>query len=223
LEYMVRIENVLFDLDGTLTDPGGGIVNTIRHVLAGLDVTVPPAEELGWCMGPPLRDVFARLLEPAGKGELAPQAASLYLQHYAVAGVAESRVYPGVEAMLEGLRRKVRMYVVTNKRVAIAERVITQCLGARAIGRYFEEVMGNARLDDKSAVVRELIERERMESTATIIVGDREHDAMAGKRCAIGAVGVTYGYGSREELIAAGVDYLADDPAAIARFILGEK
>ncbi|MBF6560113.1 MAG: HAD hydrolase-like protein [Candidatus Binataceae bacterium] len=218
---MARIENILFDLDGTLTDPGSGIVGTVRQVIAELGVEPPPAAELRWCMGPPLIEVFTRLLVPAGKGELAPQAASLYMQRYAAAGAAQSTPYAGVEAMLEGLRGKARMYVATNKNGAIAERIIVACLGARALGRYFEEVVGNARFEDKSDAVRGLIERARMDAAATVIVGDREHDVLAGKRCGIGTVGVTYGYGSREELVAAGADYIADDPAAVARYLLG--
>ena len=181
----------------------------------------PAADDLRWCMGPPLSEVFTRLLEPEGKIEIVGQAVSLYLQDYAAAGAAHSKVYPGVEAMLDRLRGRVRLYVVTNKSRVIAERIITQCLGARALGRYFEELVGNARLDDKSAAMRELLEREHMEPAATVIVGDRNHDVIAGKRCGVSAVGVAYGYGSREELAEAGADYIADDPAAIARFVLG--
>jgi phosphoglycolate phosphatase len=220
---MARIENILFDLDGTLTDPGVGIVSTIRQVIAELGVEPPLAAELRWCMGPPLMEVFTRLLEPAGKGELAPRAASLYMQRYAAAGAAESMPYAGVEAMLEGLRGKACMYVVTSKSGAIAERIIVACLGARALGRYFEEVVGNARFEDKSDAVRGLMERAQMEAAATAIVGDRAHDIDAGKRCGIVTVGVTYGYGSREELAAEGADYIADDPATVAKYLLGHN
>jgi phosphoglycolate phosphatase len=220
---VARIENILFDLDGTLTDPGIGIVSTIRQVIAELGVEPPLAVELRWCMGPPLIEVFTRLLEPAGKGELAARAASIYMQRHAAAGAAQSTPYAGVEAMLEGLRGKARMYVATNKSGAIAERIIVACLGARALGRYFDEVVGNARFEDKSDALRGLMERARMEASATAIVGDRDHDVLAGKRCGICAVGVTYGYGSREELVAAGADYIADDPAAVAKYLLGQS
>ena len=125
--------------------------------------------------------------------------------------------------MLERLRGKARMYVATNKSGAIAERIIVACLGARALGRYFEEVVGNARFEDKSDAVRGLIEQARIDAAATAIVGDREHDIHAGKRCGIVTVGVTYGYGSREELVAAGADYIAGDPAAAAKYLLGHN
>jgi phosphoglycolate phosphatase-like HAD superfamily hydrolase len=113
----VKYSAVIFDLDGTLTDPGAGIVNTLRSVIVELDGRPPRAEELKWCVGPPLREIFARLLTPqgrvgplAGAGGLAPaagnddaeasdeaalveRAAALYVQRYAERGEAESVAY----------------------------------------------------------------------------------------------------------------------------------
>lgn len=212
---MTKYSTLIFDLDGTLTDPGSGIVSTIRGVLASLGVK-PPRQELKWCVGPPLREIFARLLEPVGKGELVEQAAALYIQRYAEAGAAESTVYQGVNQMLMELRGAARLFVVTSRNTATAERI----LGRGALRRHFEDVIGNGRLDDKSDMVRELIDRERIDRAAVAIVGDREHDIVAGKRNGIFTIGVTYGYGSREELAAAGADRICESPAEIARLIL---
>ena len=213
---MSRFSAVFFDLDGTLTDPGSGITATIRGVLATLGINPPPREELKWCVGPPLREIFVRLLEPAGKSDLAEQAAALYMRHYAEAGAAESTVYSGVNEMLAELRAAARLFVVTSKNTTTAERI----LGMRALRRHFEGVAGNARLDDKSDMVRELIERERIDRAAAAIVGDRAHDIVAGKRNGIFTIGVTYGYGSRDELAAAGADRICESPAEVARLII---
>ncbi len=207
----------IFDLDGTRTDPGSGIVATIRGVLATLGVKMPPRAELAWCVGPPLREIFTRILEPAGKAEMADRAASLYVQNYAQAGVGEHAVYPGVARMLSELRAAAtRLYVVTSKNAAAAERILGLC----GLRRYFDDVAGNARLDDKSDTVRDLIERERLDRSATAIVGDRAHDVVAGKRNGIYTIGVTYGYGSREELAAAGADRICDSPADLTQALL---
>jgi phosphoglycolate phosphatase len=89
--------------------------------------------------------------------------------------------------------------------------------------RHFVDVIGNGRLEDKSDMVRELIERERVAHSATVIVGDREHDIIAGKRNGIFTIGVTYGYGSREELAAAGADSICESPVEVTSALLSEQ
>lgn len=210
-----KLAAVIFDLDGTLTDPGSGIIATIRGVLATLDVRMPPRGALAWCVGPPLREIFTRLLEPEGKLDLVDRAAALYLQNYAHA--AQSACYPGVAPMLAELRgAPARLFVVTSKNGAAAERILGLC----ELRRYFDDVAGNARLDHKSDTVRDLIERERLDCAASAIVGDRAHDVIAGRRNGLYSVGVTYGYGSREELAAAGADRICETPSDVTRALL---
>ena len=206
---------IIFDLDGTLTDPGAGIVAAIRTVLATLGVNAPPRTQLAWCVGPPLREIFTRLLEPAGKLDLVDQAAALYLQTYAQS--AESTAYPGVARMLTELRdASARLFVVTSKNTAAADRILGLC----TLRRFFDEVAGNGRLDDKTDLVRDLIDRHRLDRAATAMVGDRAHDVVAARLCGLFALGVLYGYGTSEELAAAGADRLCDTPAAVARALL---
>ena len=213
---MAKFTDILFDLDGTLTDPGAGIAATIRHALAELDAAPAVGDDLRWAVGPPLREIFVRLLEPHGKADLAERAASIYLAAYAARGAAESAPYRGVERMLKELRGESRLYVVTFKNTAIAERVLGMC----AIGRYFTAVVGNARLSEKTDMVRELIERERIDARSAAIVGDREHDIVAGRRNGIFSIGVTWGYGARAELEAAGAGQICMTPAELADFLL---
>ncbi len=225
---MKRYSTLLFDLDGTLTDPGTGIVRTIRSVLATMGIKPPPPEDFKWCVGPPLRKIFERLLEhhevnaegaPATKAEMVEQAAALYLHRYAESGAAESVVYKGVARMLTELQTTARLFVVTSKNTATAERILGMC----GLRRHFADVIGNGRLEDKSDMVRELIERERVAHSATVIVGDREHDIIAGKRNGIFTIGVTYGYGSREELAAAGADSICESPVEVTSTLLSEQ
>src|SRR4029077_3301524 len=139
------------------------------------------------------------------------QAAALYVQNYAQAGAAQSTVYPGVTQMLAELRVAARLFVVTSKNTAAAERILGLC----GLRRYFEAVAGNGRLDDKSDIVRELIEREQLDRAAAAIVGDRKHDIVAAKRNGIFTTGAAYGYGSREELTAAEADRICESPAEV--------
>jgi phosphoglycolate phosphatase len=118
--------------------------------------------------------------------------------------------------MLAELRGAARLYVVTSKNTATAERILERC----GIRRYFEAVVGNGRLEDKSDMVGDLIESERIDRVGAAMVGDREHDIVAGKRNGIFTIGVTYGYGGREELATAGADRICDTPAEVARALL---
>lgn len=229
---MGKYSTIIFDLDGTLTDPGAGIVSTLRSVIAELGRTPPCAEDLKWCVGPPLRDIFGRLFALEEKGrvakiakggqaaapeqcELVERAAALYVQRYAESGAAESVAYQGVQQMLAELRKTARLFVVTSKNTVTAERILGMC----GLKRYFEEVVGNGRLDDKTDMVRDLIDRAGIERATTAMVGDREFDIRAGRSNGIVSIGVTYGYGSREELEAAGADRICESPAEVARLL----
>ncbi len=236
---MGRYSTVIFDLDGTLTDPGAGIVNTIRNVILEFGGKAPRAEELKWCVGPPLREIFTRLLNAQGRlgplagvggiaraegkddaegtdaAALVERAAALYVQRYAESGAAESVAYRGVEQMLTELRKTARLFVVTSKNTATAERILGMC----GLKRFFEEVIGNGRLEDKTDMVRDLIDRTGLERAAAALVGDREFDIRAGRSNRIFSIGVTYGYGSREELAAAGADRIGESPSEVARLL----
>jgi phosphoglycolate phosphatase len=153
---------------------------------------------------------------PPSIGEAVGRASALYLQRYAESGAAESVAYQGVKQMLTELRKVARLFVVTSKNTATAEWILGMC----GLKRYFEEVIGNGRLNDKSDMVRDLIDRERIERATAAMVGDREFDIRAGKNNGIFSIGVTYGYGSRAELEAAGADRICESPAELARLLL---
>ena len=116
----VKAANILFDLDGTLTDSRPGILNTIRHTLRLLDLEPPRDNELLWCVGPPLREVLARLL-PNSENATIERAVSVYVDRYDSIGHRENRVYAGVPAMLTILGANRRLVLVTAKRQQIAE------------------------------------------------------------------------------------------------------
>ena len=214
-----RLTAVIFDLDGTLIDPANGIIAAIRGVLATLDARMPPRAELAWCVGPPLREIFKQLLEPDSKSALVDRAVSLYVQNYAQVAAAESVAYPGVPPMLSELcAAAARLYVVTSRNRAVTERVLEQS----KLRRYFDDVSGNARLDDNGDAVRDVIERAELDRTATAIVGDRPHDVVAGKRNGICSIGVTYGHGCRDELANAGADHICETPAELTRLLLDD-
>jgi phosphoglycolate phosphatase len=193
---------LLFDLDGTLSDNYEGIGNSIRHALARLGVPDPGDAVLKRCVGPPLRESFARL---TGRDDAATIEAAIdaYRERYQVLGWQENVAYPGVGAALEALAGAgLRLFVCTSK----PERFATRIVRHFGFDAYVERVYGAdlaGTLDDKRRLLAHLIAHERLDAAACIMVGDRIHDVRAAHANGARAIGVLWGYGDAGELAAA--------------------
>jgi phosphoglycolate phosphatase len=208
----LKAANILFDLDGTLTDSRPGILNTIRHALRLVDVEPPRDDELLWCVGPPLREVFARLL-PSGETATIERAVSAYVERYDSIGHRENRVHAGVPTMLTTLGANRRLVLVTAKRQQIAESI----LELFQVRRYFEGVFGteaSGRFADKRELVHYVIETLGLDRSETVIVGDRIHDIEAGRHNGLFTIGAAWGYGTTQEL--AGAHHICELPLHVA-------
>ncbi|WP_081928736.1 HAD family hydrolase [Microvirga sp. BSC39] len=207
----------LFDLDGTLTDPKTGITRSIQYALEKLGRPVPEADELTWMIGPPIFAGFTQLL---GGAEQVEDAVRLYRERYGDVGLYENEVYAGIPALLEDLRENgVRLYVATSKLQVFARRILDHF----DLSRFFIEIYGSEldnRNADKRDLIRHIIEQERFDPTGAVMIGDRKHDAIGAKANGLASIGVTWGYGSRQELIEAGVACLVDAPQDLAKPIL---
>jgi phosphoglycolate phosphatase len=202
-----RRETIFIDLDGTLTDPREGIVRSIHHALTRLEVPIPENDDLCWCIGPPLRQSFATLV-----GETRAAAAlALYRERYAALGWRENRPYPDVAAVLATLNASGRsLHVATSKPQVFAERILEHF----ELGQYFHGVFG-AELDgtrsDKGELLAFALEATAARGNATM-VGDRRYDILGARQNGLRAIGVTYGFGDRQELVAAGADVVVGSP-----------
>ena len=200
---------LLLDLDGTLSDNFAGIAASIRHALSVL--SAPPVDDatLRACVGPPLRESFARLLEGADTA-LIERAIAAYRERYGALGWQENVAYPGVGAALEGLSRKgARLFICTSKAEPYAKRIIAHF----GFDAFIERVYGAdlaGTLDDKRRLLAHVIASEALDPRDCTMIGDRHHDLRAARSNATGAIGVLWGYGSAEEL--AGADRLLQTP-----------
>lgn len=215
---MRKIRNILFDLDGTLTDPFVGITNCLRYSLENLNMPCPRTEELASYIGPPLRETFSALLQSSDDA-LIERAVALYRERFAVTGLYENRVYANVPEMLRELTsRSDKLFVATSKVKIYAEKILDHF----SLGSYFAEVFGSepgGRFDDKAELLEELIRTHNLMPGETMMVGDRKHDIIAAKKNHLWSMGVTYGYGSIEELREAGADYLCRTPMDVVRVV----
>jgi len=206
---------LLFDLDGTLTDPKPGIVGSLRFALDQLGVSCPGDDVLATFIGPPLRGTFAMLLDTPEAFRI-EEAMSLYRQRFSATGLYENQVYAGIPAMLEQAQQAATaMYVATSKPAVYAERIV-QHFG---LARHFRQVYGpelDGRREDKAELVAYLLASEGMDAQAAVMIGDRAADVRAARANGVRSIGVLWGYGSAHELVDAGVDMLCTTPSDLA-------
>jgi phosphoglycolate phosphatase len=205
------MDAIFFDLDGTLTDPKLGITASIQYALQKLDLPVPSQDDLTWCIGPPLRASFVKMLGEAR----ADLAVSLYRERFGDVGLYENSVYPDIEHILAALKQSHgRLFVATSKAHVFADRIIDHF----RLRDYFEHVFG-AELDgtraDKADLLAYAIETAGVDPRRALMIGDRSHDIIGAKKNGMNSVGVLYGYGSERELIEAGASHICATPRAV--------
>ena len=206
--------NVLFDLDGTLTDPGDGFVACVSYALSRLECRPYAHHEIRRHVGPPLEETLAHLLEDRAK---IPAAVAFYRERYASLGYLENAVYPGIEGALRALHSEgMRLFVATSKPTVYAQRILEHF----GLERFFAAVYGSE-LDgtrsNKTELLAHVLDKEAI--AEGVMVGDRAHDVAAALAHRLYPVGALWGYGSREELAAAGATALCERPADLPAFL----
>jgi phosphoglycolate phosphatase len=206
---------ILFDLDGTLTDSRPGIVNSTLYALRrfnetrGYNFPIPQPEALTFIVGPPLRQSFAKLVGPDNADTLL----ALYRERYEPVGMLENSVYPDIVSGLEALdAMDFRLYVATSKPEHYARRILDHF----GLSRLFIDIHGAASDGTgagKAEIIAHAIKRHTIDPANAAMIGDREHDALGARANGLrAAVGALWGYGSRDELRAAGADPLLNAP-----------
>ncbi|MCU0916882.1 MAG: HAD hydrolase-like protein [Planctomycetes bacterium] len=210
---------LFFDLDGTLSDPSEGITRSVQHGLQCLGRPYPEKSELQQYIGPPLRWTFPRLLG-TDDSDLVETAIDYYRQRYETIGLFENVVYPGIPELLEQLRRDgYRLYVVTSKPKVYADRIIRHF----DMDGFFTEVYGpelDGRFDEKRELVEFILRERALDPQRTIMIGDRARDVESGRTNGTRTIGVTYGFGSAEEIAAAAPDGICPRPADVYPAVL---
>jgi phosphoglycolate phosphatase len=209
---------LLFDLDGTLTDPVLGITRSIQHALVALGHPAPETATLHRFVGPPLRATFAELLATDDPG-LIERAVALYRERFSEVGLFENVVYPEVPRVLAALvEAGHRLWVVTSKPHVYARRIVEH-FGLR--GR-FNDIYGSeldGRNTDKVDLIRVVLATERLVPGETWMIGDRALDVRGGRENGTRTAGVLWGYGSEAELRAAGPDLVLDRPGRLVEHL----
>lgn len=210
-------KTVLFDLDGTLTDSGEGIINCATLALRHFGLPIPAYEDMRTFVGPPLRDSFIRFGVPADQAD---EAIRVYRSRYIPTGMFENAPYPGIRELLEALRAEgYTLYVATSK----PEEMSVTILEKFDLAKYFHRICG-ASIDSsrstKDAVIAYLLESSGAKEDM-VMVGDTKYDILGAKAHGIPAIGVGWGYGKVEEMEEAGAVGIADSMEQLLGLIRG--
>jgi phosphoglycolate phosphatase len=199
------MQHVIFDLDGTLTDPREGITRCWAHAVRELGREPPPLAAMERYIGPPTRDVAGDLLGSDDPG-LIERMVTIYRERFAKLGLFENVLFPGIPALLAQLQAEGRsLWVCTSKPEVYALRILEHF----ELMRFFQHVYG-CELDGtrghKVELLTYLLEREHIRPRSAVMIGDREHDVRAARATDAHSIGVLYGFGSQAELERAGAE-----------------
>lgn len=211
------ISTVLFDLDGTLTDPYEGISRSIRYALEKMGSTVADGDDLRWCIGPPLWESFRVLLGTDEQPEL-DRAVAFYRERYTQTGLFENSLIGGIPELLSMLRAENRqLHVCTSKPHVYATRIVEH-FGLR---RFFGTVYGSE-LDgmrsSKTELIAHILSGEQAAPSEVLMIGDRKHDLIGAKDNGVAGIGVLWGYGSRQELEREKPVLIAEKPGQVEAY-----
>ncbi len=217
---MSHFTHILFDLDGTLTDPRLGIGNSLKYALRQMHLDGYSDEILDKFIGPPLQHGFKTLF---GMNEQNTNLAVEYFRAYfGDRGLYENIPYPGIQQLLEELHFSgKRVYVVTSKLEKFAK-IIMQHFG---FDKYLDDIQGAEATGEhsgKGQLIAELLERNRIPvSSSVVMIGDTHYDLVGAKENNISGIAVTYGFGSYENLTSCNPNYIAESVEELADLLLG--
>ena len=205
---------LLFDLDGTLTDSGAGIINSVLYALKKFDIEVEDRTQLYDFIGPPLAESFQKFYHFSQ--EQALQAVCYYREYFSEKGICENKVISGIDTLLNELNCSGKKLVVATSK---PEAYTIKILEHFNLISYFQFVAG-ATMDEtrntKTAVIAYALEHINAASKSEVVmIGDRKHDIEGAKDNEIDSIGVLFGYGDRKELEQAGANYIVESVAEL--------
>ena len=212
------MKHILFDLDGTLTDPMIGITKSVQYALKHFGIEVADLRELIPFIGPPLRESFEKYYDLTP--EQSEEAVEVYREYYGPTGIFENAVYPGVPEILEQLLAAgAQLYVATSKPTVYAGQILEHY----DIRDPFTFVCGselNGERVKKADVIQHILDKYQIAPEDAVMVGDRHHDIEGAAACHVPSLGVLFGYGTREELEEAGADHIVATVEEMGAYLL---
>ncbi|MBE5104862.1 HAD family hydrolase [Bacillus thuringiensis] len=212
----------LFDLDGTLTDPKEGIVNSVLYALKKIGIEELHVSELDSFIGPPIQQSFANRYNMS---EIEVEKAVYYFREYLKqSGLFENEIYDGIPNLLQELKdRDNRLFVATSKPTVFAKQVIEHF----QLTNYFEDIIGSnldgTRIKKEEIIAHILQTNGELKKEEIVMIGDRKHDIIGANHNGIASIGVLYGYGSEKELTEVGAIHIVNDVEELHHFCVEDS
>ena len=216
---MKNYQIVLFDLDGTLTDPGVGITNSVAYALKKYGIEVADKTQLYPFIGPPLIDSFEKYY--GFSEEEAKHAVTLYREYFREKGIFENEVYDGIAPMLEHLKNSGKTLIVATSKPEIFARQIREHFQLDGCFRYIAGANLDGTRSKKNEVIEYALEAcDVTDRSSAVMIGDRDYDIIGAQKTGLDSVGVLYGYGNRAELERAQATYIVKTVADLEQLLL---
>ncbi|WP_449460418.1 HAD family hydrolase [Streptococcus suis] len=211
-------QTILFDLDGTLTDSGQRVLNSVAYALEKMGIEEPDTANLNRFIGPPLYESFSRFYQLSP--EDTQSAVDAFRVYFKEKGMFENQLYPGIIPLLEELRTAGKTLVIATSKPEIFAKQILEHFG---IAHYFDVIAG-ASLDSsrisKADVISYAINQLEAFPNNAVMIGDREHDIEGARMHQLPAIGVLYGYGNKQEFEKAGATMIVETVQDLKRVLL---
>ncbi|HEL1661478.1 HAD family hydrolase [Streptococcus suis] len=211
-------QTILFDLDGTLTDSGQGILNSVAYALEKMGIEEPDTANLNQFIGPPLYESFSRFYQLSP--EDTQSAVDAFRVYFKEKGMFENQLYPGIIPLLEELRTAGKTLIIATSKPEIFAKQILEHFG---IAHYFDVIAG-ASLDSsrisKADVIGYAINQLEAFPKQAVMIGDREHDIEGARMHQLPAIGVLYGYGNKQEFEKAGATMIVETVQDLKKVLL---
>lgn len=199
--------HIVFDLDGTLTDPKVGILRCVNHALksCGMPEIDETGDDYAWVVGPPLRETFRQLAGDNADASLIERLVVAYRERFESVGIFENSLYPGVKEVLAALSNDGngrKLVLATSKPTVYARKIVDHY----GLGGLFDLIIGSeldGRRSSKDELIRDVIGHYGGDLASYVMIGDRVHDIVGAKRAGIDSIGVLYGYGKESEMVGA--------------------
>lgn len=212
-------EYIIFDMDGTLTESGTGIINSVVYALEKHGIKVKNRSKLDKFVGPPLWESFEKYY--GFSKEEARKAVEDYREYYIERGMFENVLYDGIEALLQQLQKnRKKILVATSKPEVFAKQILEHFELAPYCSCIAGSTLDGSRVNKNEVIQRALEIASVTDLSKAVMIGDREHDILGAKKTGLDSIGVLYGYGDRLELEQAGADYIAETVKDIGKILL---
>ena len=207
-------KNIMFDLDGTVTDSGRAIMSSVEYALSHFGLTDQPIEKLHTFIGPSLFDSFER--EYNMSEDDCNKAVSLYRSIYEKERMYDVDIYDGIPELLDGLKKSGQtVLLITSKPLVYSEKILEKI----GLAEYFDHMVGPDLSDhssDKKRLIEKAVDEFGLKKNECVMIGDTRYDIIGAVEAGVDSIAVTYGYGKNEEMKEAGATYMADSVQEVA-------